>query len=313
MVGFRDSSLWGGIKEKLHNKLLLAAGLAVVILLVLAFISPKAKKQQTAQNVVPVETKLPESGFFTPLVNQVYAIGEDRYSGNDISYVKDAFVAGTPADIEAEKKVKSIITEKTIVIQEAAKLGYIQIDPKLMDPNKDWPSYNQTYEDAKKSLLDHIEQMTVEGIYIYFNNDNPPEGMSVVRAKSITYTKINDLRNRMVQGEITLQQAADEIRSDTFLASIDEIFQSNAYAVLKNRYRNPQVDQGLKSSDNDLLWQLGVGEVSPVFLGFEKNVGDESLRESYWVVYKVSEKYGTLPPYRQWLADKMHEYESKSL
>lgn len=306
-----DGSLLDVIKEKLHNKWLLAAGV-VVVLLLLTIISLKAKKQETSQNTSADQIKLPESGFFTPNSNQVYAVGEDRYSGNDISYVKDTFAADTPADTKAQKQVESIIAEKTIVIQEAAKLGYIQIDPKLMDPNKDWPSYNQAFEDAKRAILDHVEQITVEGIYIYFNNDNPPEGMSVARAKSITYNKLKDLREKLLSAEINMQQAADVIRNDASLQTIDEIYQSNAYAVLKGRFKDQLVDPGLTDADNASLWDLSMGDISPVFIGFEKNVGDEQLREAYWVVYKVIDKHGTLPPYRAWLQEKMNQYEAES-
>lgn len=303
--------------DLLKNKWVIAIGcliLFVVFMTVYRFVSSQKTSDSATKNTTVIDIGQFPSSLSISDPEPKVAYGQDQYSGNDLSYVSQNLASSISDEKDNKNQyVAEIIQERAIVLQEAKKMGLIQIDDTLFLPNKDWEKYNQTYEEAKQAIINTVEQMTVAGIYIYFNNDNPPEGMTVVRAKSITYTKMNNLRNRMIQGEITIEQSAEEIRTDTSLASIDEIYQSNAYAVLKNRFRDPQIDAGLKVADNNILWQLEVGDVSPVFLGFEKNVGDEGLRESYWVVYKVLEKYGTLPPYRQWLSEKLNEYESKSL
>src|SRR5205814_2370616 len=117
----------------------------------------------------------------------------------------------------------------------------------------------------------------------------------------------------LVAKTITLDQAKTTIQSDTSLAGIDEIYGTNTYAELKNRYRDAPIDQGLSPEDNSTLWSTPVGGYSPVFLGTEYDPETKTGRESYWVIYQVTEKKGSGKPYLQWLEEKRKEYETTNI
>lgn len=70
----------------------------------------------------------------------------------------------------------------------------------------------------------------IEGavISVWFYNEIAPD-MGYQRAKQYTLEKISAVHTQVKNGELTMEQAADEIRKDAELAKADPAYATNAY------------------------------------------------------------------------------------
>jgi len=254
-------------------------------------------------------------GVFAP-EEKVATVGLETLYGCDLNYhlllTDPVFLdrAEVPAGEDLERLWDEVLTE-SIILQEAAREGFITLSARAFDTKeKDYPTRNRLYEEARTALVALVEErITVEGIFIYFDNQAVPE-MGVGRARVVTREKMDGLHERLVRGELTFEQAASLIRKDESLSAIDPIWGANAYALFADRNRTLPLGGEENRENSALVWGLSEGEVSPVLLGKEAGNPGEEANEAYWVVYRVKSRRQALGiPWPQWLAARKAEYE----
>jgi len=277
-----------------------------LVLLVGALVLYQTKRQEIRDLS---SVSLPEEKKSTEYIKAIFKdpaptvqIGKDTYTKVDFDYLARVYTGGDTVDTVSEdeqEQIFEVALENALVLKEASNKKLTKVDTALFQPNKDWTSYNKAVEEAKAAIIAQEEQISVAAVFIYFMNQSPPE-MGVEKSKPLTKTKMEALRGEMVEGRMTIQQAAEAIKADSSLAEIDPIYKQNSYAEFYNRNKSRQVVGGISSDDNALVWTLPVGSYSPIIIGYE--AGNSSTpNEAYWVVVQIVEKKGTKPPYLEWL------------
>jgi len=293
-----------------RKKLLLLITIVLLAVFSLYFVFIKAKKESP-----PKKSSLSSPTLTPPSLEKqlTMRIGNDSFSQEDLEYLASIYQPNknlSELTVDEKEYLEDLALERSLVIQEAQKREVVSVDETLFAPNKGWNDYNRTYEEAKQAIIAQEEQITVAGIFIYFYNQFPPE-MGVERAKELARKKMEELRERLIKGEISLKQAGEIIANDTSLAEIDPIYDANAYSEFNKRNKTRQIVGGITSQDNNLLWSLDVGDYSPIILGFESG-NEVAPNEAYWAIFQVTSKTGSGKPYLEWLKEAKKEYESKN-
>lgn len=239
----------------------------------------------------------------------VNVIGLDKYSQDDINYLAKAYSSSKEKvpDLNNNNELKNIALEKSIVLQEAKKLNLIDVPDDIFGANKNWRRYNETYEKAKQVIISLEEQISVSGIFIYFYTGNPMS-LSIDEAKNKTYKIMQDLRKDLVDKKITMKQASDIIKGETWLADIDEVYKENSFVDFNNISKARPIQDGIKEKDNNAVWALNKEEISQIILGYDPSLKEKNNNEAFWVIFQVNKKTGTGKPYLQWLEEKKQEY-----
>ncbi|MBI2616543.1 hypothetical protein HYW55_00215 [Candidatus Gottesmanbacteria bacterium] len=243
--------------------------------------------------------------------NQQY--GRNIFSPSDIEYsVQNQYPQKTYSTLtnDEKKDVQKFLIEQTVVLEEAKNKNLMPIDERIFAPNKNQQEYNKAYERAKELILNDVQQMTVEGVFIWFNVGNPEPPVPLSQAKEITRQKMEAIRADIVAGRITMEEAGERIRKDESLSQFDSIYKSNAYAKYPSRDATTSIDSNLSEADNVRLWQLSPSEFSPLMLGLYRPSIDEDPEEGFWGIYHVLDKSGTITSYDDWLNEKIQEYET---
>ncbi len=243
-------------------------------------------------------------------------IGNDTFNRSDLEQVARLNVDGkklSSMTATEQAQLSAVVTERSVVLQEAKKQGFIKVDDSLLGPGKNMGTYEAAYVKAAQSVIDQSEKISVKGILIFFYNTTPPK-MGVEQAKQFTRTKMEKYHEDLVSGKITIDQAAESIQKDTSLAEVDSIYKENAFVKVVDATKDYSVVvPGLRAEDNTKLWNMKVGDISPVFLGSEGGHSDVSGTllpsvESYWAIFEVTDKHGTGPSYLTWLQNAEKQY-----
>ncbi|GIW63045.1 MAG: hypothetical protein KatS3mg090_0871 [Patescibacteria group bacterium] len=171
------------------------------------------------------------------------------------------------------------LTDDIILQNEAVRKGVVFYSDNKFTPAR--ANFARDYFETKGTTY-----ISGESISVWFYNVNPP-AMGVEKAKEITRSFIEDLRNQVASGRLSMKQAGDKIKSNKSLFQIDEAYKWNAY----QEFLYLKKDHKYYHDDilNDYLWKMEEGQVSPVLVGrdFAPEFG---WYEAYYIVIKVNEK-----------------------
>lgn len=284
------------------RKRLVFVGISLFILLSIAFLLFLSVKKPS------IESRLGDGSLM--LGQQTF--GPNVFSPKDVEYAarfqypeKSASALTT----SEQKKVQNFLLEQTIVLEEAKKRNLLTVPEETFSPNKNQLEYNTTYQKAKDLILNDVKHVSVEGVFIWFNVDNPDLAVPISQAKDITRRKMEAIRTDLIEGAITMTQAGERIKQDESLAAFDSIYKTNAYAKYPPRNELQPIDSNLSEEDNTRLWELKTGDISPLLLGLNTMNTEVSPKEGFWAVYHILEKSGSISSYDQWLNEKINAYE----
>lgn len=175
-----------------------------------------------------------------------------------------------PQSSKLNAALDMLITDSAL-LQEAGKQGDVYLTADFYNnPQKDTV---KRYEQLRiiKPLFEGKYEKTVdfEAIAIYFHNQEEP-AIGTQVAREAAQTKMNALYERLKSGEITMEEAGNEIKADKIigdtsgvsLSQMDPVFRENAYFNVKKHkffsriFRDPVYDDELRS--------LGEGQMSTV-------------------------------------------------
>ena len=240
-----------------------------------------------------------------------FRVGNDFYSKADISQVASLHFAGkTYEELLPQDRfvVHDIIYRQASALQEAKREGIVTYERTLLDPDKDWMEYNQKVQEIQAKFIDDEARITLGGLILYFHNQGEP-AMGVEVAKKITLEKMQNYRQRILSGEIDFEDAHQEIVEDTSQSEVDESYLLHPVSLLQNKRRSEDLFSNLLDAEEDLLWSLKKGEISPVIKGYQKERADLDPREAFWAVYTVLDKSGEGGNYEGWVDSIIGHYE----
>ncbi len=206
----------------------------------------------------------------------IMKVGEETLYGCDLNvqFVMKEFQNYISGELEDEV-LQDMIDEAVIqsgILQKGEELGIITLDDTFYNsPDKSMAKRFQKVEDVREEFeSSYIKRLDYEVITIYFHNQQKPENLTLEQAKSIAMEKISILHDRLKRGEITMEEAGNELLTDNItddttgvsISELDPVYQQNVYTKAVGReygvimFKDNTADKVLKS--------LGEGEISDI-------------------------------------------------
>ncbi|OGG13902.1 hypothetical protein A3D77_05155 [Candidatus Gottesmanbacteria bacterium RIFCSPHIGHO2_02_FULL_39_11] len=231
------------------NPKILFGLIVIVILIIIAlivFLSGRNKK--TDNNMNPVIAK----------------VGSESIYQSDL----DTEIGYFPSTSMSEEKKKTYLLDK--IIQDSILLQESTLSANL--PSTIFDSSNKDYM-RRVELVQEIKQQKEETISssgmikrgfivsVWANNFTPTP-FNLEQNKTYALDLITKLHNRVKRGEITMQQAGDEIRNDKTVQRMDFFYYYNSFGPFN---LNSEHDGTVNAPElNKNLWSLEKGGVSDV-------------------------------------------------
>lgn len=223
---------------------------------------------------------------------------------NTPSYARAEAIS--PQDSELNQVLDKLVTDSGMM-QKAAELGMLTLDETTFNSsNKDIFARFEALRGIRPQLESQfVKTYDFEFISIYFHNEIEPE-IPLAEAQTAAKRKMDVLYQRLNSGEITMEQAGNEIKANSIqgddtgisLAQMDRLYVQNAYgSILDKAFADPvftdaSLDEEIKS--------LGEGQMSTVRLckdqkftkaQFEANpasIIDAPFVDSCYIIFKVN-------------------------
>jgi len=294
------------------NNLVLIVLLIISIVVGAAFLFNNFKKTDKSGQEPKVEKNVVDPTIQADLDNNLIAmkIGEEYIYRTTFDEMLAKLPPPAMVSDNTPEKNKMRLSEKiiknSITLQQAKKEGLIQLDgsfynSKSIDYDKRVDSINTIIKDLNDSSYD------IEGslIAIWFANMKVGK-LGLVEGKKLAYETIKPLYDSVKAGQMTMEEVAEAIKSNTELANIDPVYQGNAHHIFKQRK-----GEGISFSsdfDNEIR-SLNAGEMTELNL-IKDDVDDEGFIEAVYMFAKVDKKKDTkFIDYNNWFEQNKNNYE----
>ncbi len=253
------------------------------------------KDLSTESNIGAYLTYAQEGGSRYDCDTPIMKVGEETIYGCDLNVqfvmrdFKD-YVEGYGEDFESNV-LASMIDEVIIqsgLLQKGAELNIIELDELFYNsPDKSMSERFDKVDQVREELeAGYIKRIDYEVITIYFHNQEEPENIPLEEAKEIAYEKMEILYNRLKSGEITMEEAGDEIKNDNItgdttgisLEDLDPIYEQNSYIKVIGREYGKSLFKD--SSADDIVRDLDIGEISEILTLKDYKFTNEEFREA---------------------------------
>lgn len=241
-----------------------------------------SKKYKEAKKItVPTPLTTPKIPFDIKPFETGYQLGKVIITFDDLKYKFNLYYLNNEiGNINHWQKIADLVSEEAILLNEAIKEGIIPENENRLNPQN--VNKARDYFETEGTTF-----LSGEIISVWFYNMNPPK-IGVEAAKKKVNPIIINLRERIINNEITMKQAGEIIAQTEELKEIDPSYQTNAYFSFQYK----KVGQSI-FNDKDLdkiSWQMKTGEISPVLVG--KDCCDElkNWYEAYFTVIKINKK-----------------------
>lgn len=230
----------------------------------------------TGENVQAEPTRRPKA----PAFGVIAKVGEEYIYNVDLN----TEVAAYPASDEPGQRdaIFERMVDDSIILQGAAKEKFIKLDATVYNsPEKDYDKRIALVQEARKKILDNADSYSGSVVALWFLNQKPGK-IGYEQGKRIAQQKISDLQRRVKAGELTMEQAGDELRNDASLFQVDEAYKVNAYYTFTANKSKPATYDPVFET---VLQKLRVNQVSDVFLGQSTDERDGKKKDA---VYKFA-------------------------
>lgn len=282
----------------------------LVILTVLIIVLAVLLSKKEAWLGTKDETGRTENSFspvaITPPENAIAKVGEEFIYQTDL----DIELANYPGPKgEATKKtLLDKLVNDSIILQAAQKANLVKLDPEVY--NADNKNYGKRINDIKNiqtKMDSEVDQISGKMVSLWFYNYKPAK-IGLEKGKEEAFRRISALHARVVNKEITMNEAANIIKSDPSYGDLDFGYENNAISTFSsNKGKRIAIDQGF----DPVLWKTNPGEITEVYLGKNTNEFTNELVESFYVFGQVDKKIdnGNSQTYAQWLEAQKGNYE----
>lgn len=219
-------------------------------------------------------------------VDQIAVVGEE------VLYVRDLEAESSLQQQNGGTENRELLIEKlvndSVILQAGKEEGIIQLTDEFYNqPDKDYAKRAEAVEEVKWRVSqrgDHI-QGAVVSIRFRSNDYTGPEGLE--KSRQIALEKISGVHRRIVDGELTIDQAGAFIIEDESLYEIDPLWRSRAlfhFDALPGKMItfNPDFDA--------LLWELPTGGLTDVYLARDPDSDAANQLESLYYLGQVTSR-----------------------
>lgn len=224
-------------------------------------------------------------------------VGDETLYGCDLNvvFVIHDFQTYTSSEaINAQNSGLNTVLDELItqsgLLQKAAELDVFSLDSTFFNaPTKDHIKRLDRVSLARDEIGDlFIKTVDFEAIVIYFHNQKDPL-IPIGQAQQAAKNKMDLLYARLQNGEITMEQAGEEISSDNItgdttgvsLSDLDPVFGLNAYMKITGHQFDQQIF--VDSTYDEELKSLGEGQISTVRLFKDFKFEDEDIAKQLLV------------------------------
>lgn len=214
-----------------------------------------------------------------------------------------------PRNPSNTKKFLQKIAKDSIILQGGAQDGLISLDDTFYNAiSIDYLKRIQMVSKVKNAILTNENKISGSVIAIFFYNNSPGK-IGYDKGKSLAYSTITKLHTNVVNGTLTTEQAADEIKNNSDLANVDKEYKANAFLAFTV---TPQQAITFDPSFDAAIKNLQPGQTTPIYTGQDK---DRSTGKIIDVVYmfaqvKSVKTNGSNESFDDWYAQKQKEYEA---
>ena len=175
---------------------------------------------------------------------------------------------------EIKKQLTAKIIKDSIILQEAEKEGLVKLDNTVFNsPTKDYLKRIGLVASIRKKIEDKRALTSGSVISLWFYN-NQPASIGYDKGKQIAYDTITQLHDAVAAKQLTMQQAAEQIKNNSSLYQLDKAYKTNAIMEFTS---TPQDKITINPEFNTIIRNLNVGDVSPVFLAQDKELNTEGI------------------------------------
>lgn len=239
--------------------------------------------------------------------NITFATVGDKPVYKDYLEKELAFYPGTKS-AEIKRDLEEKIIDDQVTLLAGKKEGLITDFP-------DSPTLsNEQYIERSKQVTEIKNKIharvggtiTVEVVSIWFENQMPAS-IGYEQAKTIAYTKISRLYERVKNKQISIREAGQLIATDTELEKQDRAYRENAYTKMTAK-RNEEMT--FWPEFDAMLWDLPVGGITTIYTGTDQNWQKTAVIPILYTFGQVVEKKAdnNEKDFTQWLADKKKEF-----
>jgi len=160
----------------------------------------------------------------------------------------------------------------------ASQEGYLPNIAQNFDPIK----VNQARDYFETLGTNHISG---EMITLWFYNTNEP-AMGAQKASVIQKERMEAIHARITAGELTMKEAAEELKLMTEIEEIDPVWIGNLY----HKFEHVDPDEAVFNDPklNTALWDMETGETSNVLLG--QDFTPTEAYDAYFSIVKITKK-----------------------
>lgn len=211
---------------------------------------------------------------------------------------------------------KEVILEKmvsdSLTLQIAGKEGLVKLNPQVFNsPQKDYPERVKSVKTINEKINQKVNSISGAAIVIFFvNGEIGPLGYE--KSKELAFSKISKLHEDVKKGEITIYEAAEEIKNDSSLEQIDKSYKSNALLKFKS---SPGQKVTISDEFNKTLTTLETGEVSDIITGQIVNSANGYKIDGFYIFGIIEDRQTSFDAnsFSDWLNGRREEYEVKYL
>ncbi len=260
-----------------------------------------ANKQAKTPSRGQTQKPAPQTNTSTTVVVRV---------GDETIYEKDIAIEAQAYPVKSAEAA-ALLTQKVItdsvILQAGAKEGLVSLDPSVFNSTSlDYAKRIALVDSVKNAIKAKTQGIQGTVVNLWFVNQKVgPLGYE--ESRRIAYEVVTSLHDRVVRGEITMDQAAEEIRNNASLAELDSQYQTNASFPFRV---NPGEKISWDQAFDDALWQAPEGGVTDVFLGKSQDSEQNGqLVDAYFMFGQVTKRIDQGPEsFETWLTTQEKVY-----
>lgn len=308
-----------------NNKLPLIIAGGVLFFVILIFVVVTAVLQQrndpsstTATDSAAVDTG--SSGFTgggnpqqsgqnkpkVPALGAVMTVGEEILYQTDLDRFLQVLPPGLP---DREKIARNSMMEESIALQAGAKAGVITLGDSFYNArNKDFEQRSSRYVAVQEGIRQRTARISGSVLTLWFFNNNQAGSAGYEQGKRIAQQKMTDLQSRVSKRELTMEEAAAELKQDTSLERLDVVWQQNAIFTFEDVGPDEQIT--FDETFNNAIRAVPVGGVTNLTLLSVDSNGTQ--REALYTFAQVNAKTNgsiTEGSFEEWLSVQKQNYE----
>lgn len=295
--------------------------LLLIIIVYIALSGSIAQKKEISNSITPtvsqgkIDTLLPTRSV---KMNQekaklpagvVAKVGKEYIYKDELELAVSNYGLLDGDKVKTEEFILNNMVNQSVALQAGEQLGLITLNSTIFNSaSKDMEKRYQSYQEVRMKILD--KSSSIQGAYVslLFNNDGVgPLGLEASKQKA--FEKIQPLQQQVASGQITLQQAGEQLKADTSNALLDPVFKLHAYREFKEE---PGKDITIDNTFNTVLRKLNEGQTSDVHLLKVDDLTQNppGIIETGYVFGQVTKKtLSTFNNFEEWVASQRKNYE----